>query len=70
MAEVFQPASSNIAQATYDEASKELTVEFVTGNSYRYTNVPQETWFGLQHAQSAGKYFWRNIRERFPTQQV
>ena len=71
MTETFEPGSStNVARATYDAASKELTVEFFGGSTYRYTNVPQETWFGLQHAPSVGGYLYRHIKDRFPTQQV
>ena len=71
MAETFEPGSStNVARATYDATSKDLTVEFKTGNTYTYSGVPQDIWFGLQHASSAGGYLYRHIKDRFPTQQV
>lgn len=64
--ETFIPRSSeSLDQASYDEAEKVLTVTFKDGTSWEYRNVPRETFMGLQHAPSAGSYFYRNIRSRF-----
>lgn len=64
------PGSSNLASAAYDDQAKTLTVTFLSGESYLYHSVPYEVWHGLQHAQSAGSYFHRQIKNRYPDQRL
>ncbi|MGN6506561.1 MAG: KTSC domain-containing protein, partial [Tepidisphaeraceae bacterium] len=47
-----------------------LEVEFKNGHVYRYFNVPFSTVEGLMHAGSAGKFFSRQIRDRFKCRQM
>ncbi len=71
MTETFIPRnSSNIAQATYDEAGEILTVKFADGSTYQYDGVPRDVWLGLQHAPSAGSYLARQIKGRFNYSEV
>lgn len=42
-----------------------LDIEFQTGSKYRYRNVPMATFNGLANAESRGKYFVENIRNKF-----
>jgi hypothetical protein len=71
MIETYEPAgSTNVARATYDSDQRTLVVEFLTGNTYEYRNVPQDVWFGLQHSPSAGGYVYRNIRDRYAFTEV
>ena len=71
MIEHFIPrASTNIAMATYDSDAHVLTVEFVQGQSYSYSGVPQSVFLGLQNASSPGSYFYRQIRERYPYEEI
>lgn len=70
MTETFIPASSNLSKCSYDRETKTLTVEFLDSRTYEYSGVPPEVWFGLQHAPSAGSYLFRNIRDRYPYQEV
>lgn len=49
--------SSNIKAIGYDRDSLMLEIEFRTGRTYRYSNVPPHVYSGLMHAQSHGKYF-------------
>lgn len=57
--------SSNLASGSYDDETQELTVEFRSGETYAYRNVPQGIWAGLKGAGSAGSYFHRQVRSRF-----
>lgn len=68
--ETFIPRSSNIESATYDGDTQELTVTFVSGDTYRYTSVPESVWHGFKHAGSAGSFFYRQIRSVFNYEQV
>lgn len=57
--------SSNLASASYDPDLENLRIEFSSGDSYTYFNVPKSVYMGLQHASSAGQYFHRHIRSRY-----
>jgi hypothetical protein len=70
MTETYIPSSSNIDQIDYDEAGKILTITFKDGAAYAYTGVPRDVFFGIQHASSAGSYFYRQIRGRYPYSEI
>lgn len=59
---VIKVSSSNIAQVGYDDAIRELTVEFHSGKTWKYQNVYPETFKGLVHADSIGGYFGKFIK--------
>lgn len=59
------PGSSNLSEATYDPDVENLTVTFVSGETYTYFNIPASVYRGLQNAGSAGQYFARQIRGRY-----
>ncbi len=59
------PGSSNLASATYDPEVENLVIEFQSGSSYTFFNVPPSIYRGLQTAGSAGEYFARQIKGRF-----
>jgi hypothetical protein len=62
---------SNLIQKTvYDEATQTLSIWFMpSGNRYDYQDVPPETYAGLRHAFSKGRYFNTFIRNRFRCRQ-
>jgi hypothetical protein len=62
--------SSNLDTAEYDDESEDLTITFQSGDRYLYRNVPAGEFRRLQHAISAGEYFYRNIRGRYGYEQV
>lgn len=62
MKETFLPSSSNLDQVEYDSETQEMVITFKTGQAYSYSGVPMQAWMGIQHAPSAGSYFYRNIR--------
>lgn len=68
--ETFVPSSSNIDRAEYEPQTRELTVTFKTGSTYRYRGVPRETFLGLQNARSAGSYLFANIRTNYPYEEI
>jgi len=50
-------ASSVLASASYDDDTSELTVTFLNGREYVYSDVLESTYEGLINAESPGKYF-------------
>jgi hypothetical protein len=62
-------SSSNLSSASYDPDEQTLTIEFQSGGSYTYSNVPPETYRGLTLASSAGQYFHRQIKGRYSFEQ-
>lgn len=59
------PDSTNIARLIYNDETGVLDVEFRSGKTYRYHDVDYDTWNGLIEADSVGRYFNQNIRDRF-----
>lgn len=57
--------SSDLRSVGYDAATSRLAIEFKSGGTYEYFDVPQQVFTGLLSADSKGKYFHANIRERF-----
>lgn len=62
--------SSNLKAASYDTATKKLSITFGSGAIYEYDDVPHETFSGLNLAESNGKYFNRNIAKNFNYKKV
>lgn len=58
--------SAWLAAADYQDATAVLELEFCTGAVYQYAAVPPEIFAGLQQAESAGRFFNAQIRNRFP----
>lgn len=56
------PSSSSIASFSYDPDVENLTVEFRSGESYVYFNVPTAVYRAMQLAASPGKFFYAKIR--------
>lgn len=57
--------SSTIAEVNYNPDNETLGVKFLSGAYYVYSKVPFNIYMGIINAPSAGKYFWRNIRDKF-----
>lgn len=55
--------SSNVAAVGYDEAARELHVQFRSGQTYRYFDVPPDVHAALWHPDtSIGSHISRNVR--------
>ena len=62
--------SSVIAALGYDQATNTLEVEFVSGKVYRYFMIPAETYDALLTADSLGREFNENVRDRYPSEEL
>lgn len=58
--------SSCMAAVGYDAPSRELWIEFTTGNAYTYSDVPAAVRDELLSAESMGAYFNRSVRDEYP----
>lgn len=58
-------SSSNISSIGYDVDSQILEIEFHGGSVYSYSGVPLGEYEGIMNADSKGKYFHANIRNRY-----
>lgn len=57
--------SSVVSRFRYDEQSRNLYIWFVSGNLYRYRNVPKHLYDGMRRAISKGSFFNRKIKNSF-----
>jgi len=64
--------SSNIKSVGYDRTRLLLEIEFCgdPGPVYQYGGVPEHLYLNLMGAESKGRYFREQIRDRFPVRQV
>lgn len=62
--------SSVLASVLYLPQLRLLEVEFRSGLSYQYSDVPQQSYKQLLTAESKGAYFNANIRNCFPCNQI
>lgn len=57
--------STNLKGASYDTETKTLTTTFNNGSIYDYYEVPWDVFTKLRTAESQGKYFTSNIKEKY-----
>jgi hypothetical protein len=57
--------SEAIAEIDYRPASATLRVRFVDGGWYSYFAVPQQVYAAFVLADSHGRFFQQNIRDRY-----
>jgi hypothetical protein len=62
--------SSLINTISYNSNNQELFVVFRQGGLYAYSGVPEDLVNKFLSATSYGKFFWTNIRDRFPTRKI
>jgi predicted XRE-type DNA-binding protein len=62
--------SSAVAAIGYEPAGKTLEVEFVSGEIYQYSEVPEATFKAFRKAESKGTFFQDRVRGRFPYARV
>jgi hypothetical protein len=55
--------SSSVVGVGYDPRSKTLEIEFVSGDVYRYFDVPAEVHSDLLNSESKGRFFMAHIRD-------
>lgn len=59
------PQSSNIARFAYEAPSQVLTVEFKTGGTYNYFDIPDVIFEQMTVASSKGQFLAQQIKGRF-----
>lgn len=59
-------SSSNLSKASYDTESKDLTIYFKNGCIYVYNNVPWLKFTQLRQSESQGKFFSKEIVNKYP----
>lgn len=55
--------STNLSRVGYEASNLELHVEFTSGATYVYTQVPEFVFSELMEAPSKGSFFNRNIKD-------
>ncbi|HRD27498.1 MAG TPA: KTSC domain-containing protein [Caulobacter sp.] len=58
--------SAAISDIRYDDDRGKLFVRFVDGDEYVYVGVPGEVHRSFVEADSKGRFFAEQIRDRFP----
>ncbi|WP_411286913.1 KTSC domain-containing protein [Phenylobacterium sp.] len=58
--------STAISEIDYDEGRAKLLVRFISGESYVYVGVPGAVHRCFVDADSKGRYFQAEIRDRYP----
>jgi lysyl-tRNA synthetase class 2 len=58
--------STAITDIDYDAARDKLTVRFTSGERYIYVGVPDEVHRSFVEADSKGRFFQMEIRDRYP----
>jgi len=62
--------SSVIASIGYSPSDKTLEVQFHNGRVYQYKGVPPDEHAALMAAESIGRYFNENIRDRYAAKEL
>ena len=62
MPEMIYVDSSNVEAIGYDGDARELHVQFVSGRSYVYYEVPQDVFDAFMSATSKGSFLNREIK--------
>lgn len=62
--------STVIRRFDYSPEARELTIEFVTGRRYVYSDVPEKEAAALRSAFAKGVHFNRRIRDRYRCREI
>lgn len=62
----MQVESAAIREIDYDEERSKLLVRFQSGERYVYVGVPGEVHRSFLEADSKGRFFQAEIRDRYP----
>jgi hypothetical protein len=62
--------SSSIASVAYDAERRQLEIDFRSGRTYRYFDVPPSVYAWLLRVPSPGTYVNRHIKDRYRFQEV
>jgi hypothetical protein len=62
--------SSQLAQVSYNEDTRILSIIFHNGTRYDYYDVPKDVYDSLMSSSSIGSYFTKNIKFKFKYSKV
>jgi KTSC domain len=62
--------STAIRSLFYHSTKRELSVTFVTGRRYVYTDVPADVYEAFKNAPSRGAFFNHEIRDRYHYREI
>lgn len=62
----LSPESSNISRGEYNAENKTLSITFKKGGIYNYHLVPEDVALAYKGAESVGKFFFANIKDKYP----
>ena len=48
----------------------DLVIKFKNGGYYRYKDVPPDVFWNFYQAESHGKFFYQNIKDKFITEKI
>ncbi|HNX18194.1 MAG TPA: KTSC domain-containing protein [Methanoregula sp.] len=66
-----QPVQSCILRSVgYDDAMKNLEIEFHSGLVFQYSGVPAKVYTDLMSSSIVGKYFSDHVRNRFRSKKI
>lgn len=57
--------SRAVSEITYQERTRNLYVHFTDGTSYVYRDVPKDVYERFLEAQSKGRYYNAEVRDKF-----
>ena len=66
----FYRSSSFITNVSWDDDTETLLVQFTSGTTWLYHDVPQDTYNRLVRSPSVGQYFNKNIRDNYPSEVI
>ncbi len=58
-------SSKSIRSRGYDPSTGTLEIEFLSGVVWQYYNFSESDWYNFKAADSVGKYFYANIRDKY-----
>lgn len=64
--EMLPMASTALARAGYNPATRRLRVEMHDGRGYTYEGVPPEAWTALREAPSPGRAYGQTVARQYP----
>lgn len=66
----FYRSSSFITNVSWDDDTDTLLVQFVSGTTWLYHDVPQDIYNRLVRSPSVGQFFNKNIRDKYSSQVI
>ena len=62
--------SSNIGKIRYDADKQLLEITFLTKKVFQYEAVPKRIWDNMLKAESVGKFFHKEVKDKFRAKQI